>query len=352
VGQVAQRAAVATIVVVAVVALALAVWKLRLVVALLFLAFILAAALRPGIEALARKGVPRAAGIALHYLAILAVVGGLLWLAVPRAVDQIDRALAPQTQTELRQEAQQSTGVKHEVLQAVQRRLDELPSGAALLDPAVELTMVAFEVVLGIFFVLASAAYWIFERERAEGLLCSLLPTQQAQRVRDTWNLIDLKLGAYVRGQALLILLVGGVLSVVFWAIGLPYWLLVGAFAGIVELVPVIGPLAAGGLAVTVGLTASVGVAVAAAVAVAAVRIAEDYLVIPRVLGDAVGLTPLVVLVSVTACGLLFGGFAVVLAIPFAAVVATLIDVIVRDKDPAQEEVPTVLFPAKDAETG
>ena len=56
------------------------------------------------------------------------------------------------------------------------------------------------------------------------------------------------------------------------------------------------------------------------------VRVAEDYLVIPRVLGDAVGLTPLVVLVAVTATGLLFGGFAVILAIPLAAVVAPLID--------------------------
>jgi predicted PurR-regulated permease PerM len=76
----------------------------------------------------------------------------------------------------------------------------------------------------------------------------------------------------------------------------------------------------------------------------------EDYIVIPRVLGDAVGLTPLVVLLSVTATGILFGGFAVVLAVPLAAVGATLVDVVVRDKDPAEEDVPTVLFPAKDAE--
>ena len=82
------------------------------------------------------------------------------------------------------------------------------------------------------------------------------------------------------------------------------------------------------------------------------VRLLQDYVVIPRVLGDAVGLSPLVVLVAVTAVGLLFGGFAVLLAIPLAAVIATLIDVIVRDKDPAEEDVPTVLFPAKDAESG
>jgi predicted PurR-regulated permease PerM len=208
-----------------------------------------------------------------------------------------------------------------------------------------------FEVALGIFFVLASAAYWIFERDRAEELVCSLLPRPRRKKVRDTWNLIDGKLGAYVRGQALLIVLVGFVLSLTFRQIGVPYWLLVGAFAGLVEIVPVIGPLAAGALAVGVGLTVSWETAVAAGIAVVVVRLIEDYVVIPRVLGDAVGLTPLVVLISVTACGLLFGGFAVVLAIPLAAVIATLIDVIVRDKDPAEEEVPTVMFPAKDAET-
>jgi predicted PurR-regulated permease PerM len=98
-------------------------------------------------------------------------------------------------------------------------------------------------------------------------------------------------------------------------------------------------------------LTISWKTALAAGLAVLVVRMLEDYIVIPRVLGDAVGLTPLVVLVAVTGCGLLFGGFAVVIAIPLAAVVATLIDVIVRDKDPAEEEVPAVIFSAKDAET-
>jgi len=77
----------------------------------------------------------------------------------------------------------------------------------------------------------------------------------------------------------------------------------------------------------------------------------EDYVIMPRVLGEAVGLSPLLVLFSVTAVGLLFGGFAVILAIPIVAVLTTLIDVVVRDKDPAEEEVPTVLFPAKEAET-
>ena len=310
--------------------------------------------MRPTVDRLAARGIPRGAGIALHYVVLIGLVAGFLWLVVPRAIDQVDNALGgiPTTRSDLGEQARQSTGIKHDILAGLQRRLDELPSGDQLVDPALEVTRLVFEVGLGIFFVLASAAYWIFERDRAEDLLCSLLPRPKRKRVRDTWELIDAKLGAYVRGQAVLIVLVGTVLSLAFWAIGLPYWILLGAFAGVVEIIPVIGPLVAGGLAVGVGLTVSWQTALAAGLAVLAVRLLEDYLVIPRLLGDAVGLTPLVVLVSVTACGLLFGGFAIILAIPLAAVIATLIDVIVRDKDPAEEGVPAVIFSAKDAETG
>jgi predicted PurR-regulated permease PerM len=90
--------------------------------------------------------------------------------------------------------------------------------------------------------------------------------------------------------------------------------------------------------------------ALAAGIAVLCVRLLEDYLILPKVLGEATGLSPLVVLFSVSAVTILFGGFAVLLAVPLAAVVATVVDVVVRGRDPAEEEVPTVLFPAKDAE--
>ena len=98
------------------------------------------------------------------------------------------------------------------MLANIQRRLVDLPTAGSLVDPALQVTRTVLEVMLGIFFVLASAAYWIFERDRAEDLLCSLLPRRRRKKVRDTWNLIDAKLGAYVRGQALLIVLVGIVL--------------------------------------------------------------------------------------------------------------------------------------------
>jgi predicted PurR-regulated permease PerM len=348
--QTARRAAIATLVAGGIVVAALALWKVRLVLAMLFFAAIIAAAIRPGVDWLARRHVPRGAGLALHYLVLIGLIAAGLSFVVPRALDQVDTALSPHGKARIAHAARTSTGIKHEVLAGLQKRLQHLPKGSRLIRPAEQVGVKAFKVLIGIFFTFAAAAYWIFERDRTVDLVCSLLPRSKRKVVRDTWTLIDLKLGAFVRGQLLLIGFVATLLSLMFWGIGEPYWLLVGIFAGVVEIVPVIGPLVAGVLAIGVGLTSSTRTAILAGICVLAVRLLEDYLVTPFVLGSAVRLSPLLVLVSVTTVGILFSGWAVVFAVPLAAVVATLFDVVLRDRDPAEEDVPAVLFTPGDAE--
>jgi predicted PurR-regulated permease PerM len=342
----ARKAFVATLVVVAVLAVALALWKLKVVIALVFLGFIIAAAMRPGVDSLAARGVPRIVGVAVHYVVLAAALALVLWVVVPRAINQVGEAIGnvPTTRQELNKQAKHSSGLRHKFLVAVQKRLKKLPSAGSVSHGAVAIGVKAFEILVGILFVFATAAYWIFERERAMRLVLSLSPRKHRRVMRDTWELIDAKLGAFVRGQLILIALVATVLSIAFWAVGLKFWLLVGVFAGIVEIVPVIGPIAAGALAVGVGFTDSWHVALAAGIIVLVVRLLEDYIVIPRLMGHVTGLPPLFVLVGVTAVGLLFGGFYVLLATPLLAVLVTLMDVIVRDRDPAKEDVPTLLF--------
>jgi predicted PurR-regulated permease PerM len=348
-GGTARRAAIATLVVGGIVVLALALWKIRIVIALVFLGFIIAAAMRPGVEWLQRRArLPRGAGVLVHYLALAGIVALVLWIFVPRAIDQVQQATSTST---IHQQATHSTGIKHDILTGLDKRLNRLPSGDKILHPAVEVTKTAFEVLIGIFFMFAVGAYWIFERDRTIGLVQSMVPPKHRRVTRDTWVLIDQKLGAFVRGQLLLIVFVAVLLSAGFFAIGLPYWLLIGSFAGVVEIVPVIGPLAAGALAIGVGATQSWHMALFAGLIVVAVRQFEDYVVVPRVLGHATGLSPLLVLFSVTAIGILLGGFYVLLAIPITAVLATLVDVVVRDVDPAEQEVPALLFAQKEETT-
>jgi predicted PurR-regulated permease PerM len=343
----AKRAAIVTLVALSIVLVALALWKIRLVIALFFLGIIIASAMRPGVEWLnKRTRLPKGFGVLVHYAALIGLVALLLWLVVPSASSQVQQAIGqvPTSTSDLNQQAAHSHGIKREILVAVQKRLKRLPSGTSLVHPALTVTTTAFEVLVGIFFLFAVAAYWIFERDKTIALVQSLIPRDHRRVTRDTWVLIDQKLGAFVRGELILIVFVAVVLSLCFWAIGLPYWLLVGTVAGVFEIVPVIGPLIAGALAIGVGLTVSWHLALFAGLIVLGVRQLEDYVVIPKVLGHAVGLSPLVVLVSVTAIGILLGPFYVLLAIPIAAVLSTLVDVVLRDLDPAGEDVPMVLF--------
>src|SRR5215211_3249202 len=106
----ARKAFVATVVAVAVIALALALWQLKIVIALVFLGFIVAAAMRPSVDRLAEHRIPRPLGVALHYLALVAAVGLLLWLVVPRATDQVNEAIGgvPTSQQELNEKAKHS----------------------------------------------------------------------------------------------------------------------------------------------------------------------------------------------------------------------------------------------------
>src|SRR5436305_11754620 len=133
----------------------------RLYVGLRFSAWSSSAALRPGIDWLSRHLVPPAAGLALHYLALLAAVAIALAFAVPAALHQVDHALSPSGKAEVARAAKHSTGVKHEILTALQKRLAHLPKRSDLAGPAVGVGRKAFEVVIGIFFTFAAAAYWI-----------------------------------------------------------------------------------------------------------------------------------------------------------------------------------------------
>src|SRR3954452_13595772 len=97
----AKRVALGTLIVITLVAVTLALWKLKLVIALIFLGFILAAAMRPGVDALNRHRVPRSAGLVLHYLALAGLVALVLWIVVPRAVDQVQNALGGSTKAQI-----------------------------------------------------------------------------------------------------------------------------------------------------------------------------------------------------------------------------------------------------------
>jgi predicted PurR-regulated permease PerM len=342
--QVALLTLIGGVVVLAVTAATVALWEGRSVVLLLFLSYTLAAAMRPGVDSLVRIGVPRAVALVGHFALLFALIVLFLWLIVPVASDQTQDALADVP----RQEAAKDQGVLYSVREQALSTLEAKLRDVSEPNTALSTVLGTLAALAGVAFTVAAAAYWVIERDRLVNVVLALVPHEQRTTVRDTWLLIDLKLGAVIRTKLLLVLMTASILSFAFWVIGLPYFLLVGVFAGIVEILPVIGPLIAGLTAVAAGLTVSWQLGLAAAIVVYGLRIVQDYVINPRLFGRAVHLPPLAVLLAVSAVALLLGPWWVPLAIPLTAVVSTLLDVLVWKTDPAKTEVPTVLAPTDD----
>jgi len=331
------RIAKATAAALAVAALAVGIWHVRSVLILLLLAVTLAAAMRPGVEWLNEHRVPQSVAILLHFLVAAAMVALLLWLAVPPALHQIGNALG-------HTQGAHATGTGDRVLAWLQVHLDRLPSATELVHPVATYGHKAGEAVVALFFTLAATWYCVSERDAIIALLTALAPESKREQARATYLALDRRLGAYMRLRFVMVFAVGAVLSAGFYLIGLDYWLLVGAFVGLIEIVPMIGPIIGSILVLAVGLPQSLPVAALSLLWLVVVREFQSYVVNPRI-GQTVGLSPLVTLLCVSIVGVLFGGFAVILAVPFTSAVATLIDVIVLDHDPpAAQAGPTARF--------
>jgi predicted PurR-regulated permease PerM len=327
------RVAKATAAALAVVAVTVGIWQVRSVLILLLLAVTLAAAIRPSVEWLNRHRVPESFAILLHFLVVLGAVALVLRLAVPPALHQIGDALGP------RAGAAHATGVGDRVLAWLQDHLGRLPSASELVHPVATYGHKAGEAVVAIFFTLAATWYCVSERDSIIALLTALAPEPKREKARETFLALDRRLGAYTRLRFAMVFAVGAVLSGGFYVVGLNSWLLVGAFVGLIEIVPMIGPLVGSILVLAVGVPQSLHVAGLALLWLVVVREFQNYVVNPRI-GQTVGLSPLVTLLCVSVVGVLFGGLAVVLAVPFTSAVATLIDVLVLGHEPPAAQPP------------
>jgi predicted PurR-regulated permease PerM len=140
------------------------------------------------------------------------------------------------------------------------------------------------------------------------------------------WNQIEEKIGAFVRGLALLSLIIAILSAAGYLLIGLPYALTIAVIAGLLEAIPYVGPLLTLVLAGLVGLSVSPGMAAAAVGVAVVMQLIEGTIVVPRVMDHAVGVRPVVTLLALAVFELLFGLLGALLAVPLAAVFQVLLD--------------------------
>lgn len=340
-----RETALATLVVLMVLLGFALVLSLRNVLVSVFLGLLLATALRPVMGRLREGRLPRLLAASSSILLLIGLTVGFLVLVVPVVAGQVDtiRSAAPALYADAREWLIDSPV---RLFRQVGERLaptlsandaPEVEDVAPQLLPTLSLVgYLSFVTICTVVF----AYYWLLYRERSLQGLLLLLPMERREAAERVWAEIEGRLGDYLRGQFILALVVFALSLIGYWIAGVPFALLLAVVAGVLELVPFIGPFIATGIAIAVGFSDGPSTALAALVVGLVVQQFENNILAPRVMDETVGVSPVVTLLAFVGFGALFGPAGALLAIPLAAALQVLFIAWLSRNPVAEEAAP------------
>jgi predicted PurR-regulated permease PerM len=295
------------------------------VLILVFVSVLLASALEP-IVGLLRDRLPLGRGwtILVVYVAFFVAVLGLAFVVVPAAIRQAEGIIASLPPF-IERTREWATSLRPVALGESLTAL--IDSTASVLRPApppdpdtvVEVGGVVAEAVAGVAGLLTIVFFWLLEHARLQRYVLAFLPADRRAGAREAWNEVESRLGLWVRGQLILMGAMGVAAGVTYTLLGLPGALLLGLIAAITEAIPIVGPLLGAIPAILVAATVSPQLAVVVAVIYLVLQIIEGSVLVPMVMRNTVGISPLLVFVSLL-IGAQVGGLAgAFLAVPVTA---------------------------------
>src|SRR3989344_5874374 len=280
-------------------------YQVRNLILFLFIAVILMTALNPFVDRLEKYRIPRGVSTVILYI--------LLWFLISFSVASLVPLLVEQT-------ARFFSTLPVYIDQLTQGRFDLSilePQLASLPQNVFKIIVGTFNNVVGLFTLMVIVYYLILERKNLHKYLLFMFGSNGREARAEVFiNLLEKKLGGWVRGQLLLMFFVGILSYLGLLFLGVDYAVPLAFLAGILEIVPNIGPTLAAVPAILVGWSGSPGLALAVAALYFVIQQVENNFLVPKVMSKAVGLSPLVVIISLLV-GLKLAGIAgAVLAIP------------------------------------
>ena len=302
------------------------------IIALLFAALIFASAIDPWIDWMQNKKIPRGLGVLIIYLVILAFVSLAVYLIIPpinhqitelsnnfpRYVEQVSTAFFDL----------QNYADKHQWLDQVKSSLGSVNQSLQNATKGIFSTLFSiFGGIAAFFLVLVITFYMVVEENAMKKLAWSMTPDKHQTYILNLINRMQKKIGMWFRGQLLLGIIIFILTFLGLSILGVKYALVLALIAGMMEIIPYIGPTLGAIPAVFLAFTQSPMLALFVIILYFIIQAVENNILVPKIMQKAVGLNP-IISISVLMIGFKIGGvIGAILAIP----VATAISVAIKD---------------------
>jgi len=313
--------------------LAALLYMVRDIVCVLIFAIIISSALEPLLEYTQSKKIPRLLTLVVVYFLFFVFFAALIYILLPLLLDQlIDFSQNYSTYFGKIEEAigtikflPDLSGNIHELLSQL---TGQIPSFTSLISYASSIFggFVSFIVVLVVSFYLSVS------RGALDDFLKSILPPRFEVYTHGLWIRAQKKMGRWFQAQILLSFIMALIIGIGLWILGVKYAFLIAVVVGVLEIVPYVGPIVAGGLATLLALSQSPVLGLWTLIFFVAIQQLEGHILVPLFIKKLVGLNPVAVILALLVGAKLGGVLGMLLAVPIAAVVDEFFDDLAKRK--------------------
>ncbi len=315
-------------------------WFLRDVLAMFFVALLIAALIDPFAHWFERHRVPRGLGVLIIYILLFAIIAGVIILIAPPLFDQL---------TDLARNVEGPLASALGALEDVRLFTEQYGltqnianSFASVQEGLAQAAGHVFNTIAGIFggiasfiLVLVLAFYMVVEEGAARRLFRHVTPRRYRPYIAGLMGRMQDKLGSWLRGQIVLMVIIGVMTYIGLLIIGVDFPLVLALFAAIAEIVPYAGPIISAVPAIIIAFSMSPVKALIVLLLYVGIQQLENTVLAPKIMQKSVGLNPLVSIFSIMVGFRLGGLVGALLAIPVATMVTVFVhDVLSGDEEP------------------
>lgn len=324
-------------------------WTLYLcrhVLLVVYVSILLAAGMSPFVRALERQRVVPIGGRLPRWVAIGVVYAGivgsliLIGLAVVPTIVTQGRELTASLPALLGkvQAFFGARGIDLPVPSSLGEALQQANFGGAASIGTTMLSTVAGVLggVFGAVTILILTFYFLIDSRSLLQNFVGFVPQRHRPDVEAATREVVLKTSAWLSGQLLLAAIIGGTSALVLGLLGMPYFYVVAILAAVGELLPYIGPILSAAIGVSLAFATSTELAIGVAVFFFVQQQLENHVLVPKLMGHQVGLSPAIVIIALLVGGALLGIVGMILAVPTAAIVQVALDEL-RGEPPAAQ---------------
>ena len=325
----------------------IALWALYLVrsqLLLIYVCILFATGLSPLVRYIerrrtsGRRRLPRPAAILIIYATVIGIIVAIgyavlpplieqsqaFWKDLPDRIEQIQRRLVGWGLI--------SPGTSYRDL------LQQAPGGGDAVNFVLGTVWGFVGGLFGLVTILLLTFYLLVESQSIFNFFVRLFPRHRREKVAEVSALVTNKVSAWLGGQLLLGFIIGATTAIGLGLMGVPYFFVLALIAGVGEMIPMVGPLLSAIPAIAVAFTVSPGLALGVAIFFLVQQQLENAVLVPKLMGETVGLSAVTVILSLLIGGELLGFVGALLAVPTAAIIQVLFEELyLAEKEPAIE---------------